>query len=75
MLIASGLMWIACAAVQRVPMYPHGSHKLDWAVQLFVLMIIGGGVYFGVCAAMGMKVLEHVRVGRGKITGETPVVR
>ena len=44
---ASALMWIACVAVQYSPGYPHGEHKLTWAIELFALMGVGGAVYFG----------------------------
>jgi putative peptidoglycan lipid II flippase len=59
MILASLLMLLACLAVQYLPFFPHGSHKLAWASQLFVLMTVGGFAYFGACAAMGMNVLEH----------------
>ncbi|HEX3357710.1 MAG TPA: lipid II flippase MurJ, partial [Tepidisphaeraceae bacterium] len=59
MLIASTLMFLACMSIQYLPHYPSGSHKLTWAIQLFVLMAVGGLVYFGACAVMGMNVMEH----------------
>lgn len=60
MLVASALMLIACIGVQYLPIYPHGSHKITWAIQLFVLMGVGGLVYFAACAVMGMNVMEHI---------------
>jgi putative peptidoglycan lipid II flippase len=60
MVIASALMWIACIGVQHLPIYPHGSHKITWAIQLFELMTVGGLAYFGACAALGMNVTEHL---------------
>jgi hypothetical protein len=35
--------------------------QLKWAIQLTVLMTTGAVVYLGVCMAMGINVLEHVR--------------
>ena len=64
MLAASAMMFAACWGVQRLPIYPHGSGKMIWAVQLIVLMTTGGLIYFGACAAMGINVLEHVRSRR-----------
>lgn len=64
MLVASALMWLACMAVQMTPIFPKeaaGHHKLTWAIQLTILMGVGGVVYLGACAAMGIKVLEHIK--------------
>jgi putative peptidoglycan lipid II flippase len=63
MVAASLLMWLACAAVQRLPFYPRGNSNVIFAVQLIMLMTAGGLTYFGACAAMGMKVMRHVRPG------------
>jgi putative peptidoglycan lipid II flippase len=62
--VATALMWLACVGVRHLPLYPHEAanhHKLTWAVQLTVLMTTGAVVYLGVCMAMGINVLEHVR--------------
>jgi putative peptidoglycan lipid II flippase len=64
MVVATALMWLACVGVRHSPLYPHEAathHKLTWAVQLTVLMTTGALVYLGVCMAMGINVLEHVR--------------
>jgi putative peptidoglycan lipid II flippase len=60
MVIASGVMWLACVAIQYTPLYPHGERKIIWAIQLVELMTVGGAVYFGLCAAMGMNVLNDL---------------
>ncbi len=60
MLIASAAMWIACVALQHTRLYPHGERKIIWAIQLVELMTLGGGVYFGLCAAMGMNVINDL---------------
>ncbi len=64
MLIASALMCAACLALPHLPIYPHGQHKITWAIQLCLLMGVGGLVYFGACAAMGMDVMQHVPLRR-----------
>jgi putative peptidoglycan lipid II flippase len=64
MLLASALMWLACIAVQYAPLYPkepHAHQKLTWAIQLTILMVIGGFVYLAACMVMGIDVLAHVR--------------
>lgn len=54
MVLASGVMWLACVGVQRLPGYPAGNTRLDWALQLAILMTLGAGVYFAVCTATGL---------------------
>ncbi len=61
MIVASGLMWIACAAVEHLPIYPVGQGKAILGCQLAILMLVGGVVYFGACAALGIDVMKHVR--------------
>jgi putative peptidoglycan lipid II flippase len=64
MLIATGLMWIACAAVPHTPLFPkepYAHQKLTWAIQLAILMTVGGVTYLAACMAMGIDVFEHVR--------------
>jgi len=62
MLLATALMFVACWSVQRVPGYPHNpdGKKLGSAIQLALLMGVGGGVYFGVCAVTGVTVLQEL---------------
>jgi putative peptidoglycan lipid II flippase len=60
MVLASAAMWLACVAFQYTPLYPHGERKIIWAIQLLELMTIGGAVYFGLCAMMGMNVLNDL---------------
>jgi putative peptidoglycan lipid II flippase len=70
MVAATLLMWAACVAVQYSPIYPQhvaGSRKVTWALQLTLLMAVGGAVYMAACAAMGIRVWEHFRQ-RGKPT-------
>jgi putative peptidoglycan lipid II flippase len=70
MVIGTALMWVACVAVRHSPLYPADpatyhrvtwTIQLKWAIQLTVLMTTGAVVYLGVCMAMGINVLEHVR--------------
>jgi putative peptidoglycan lipid II flippase len=64
MLIATAVMWLACWAIQKTPLYPSENFlrpKVRWALQLTILMTTGGIVYLAACAAMGINVLEHLR--------------
>jgi putative peptidoglycan lipid II flippase len=54
MVAASLVMWLACAGVQYLPIYPDGSGKVVWAIQLTILMLTGGAVYFGAAASLGL---------------------
>jgi putative peptidoglycan lipid II flippase len=61
MIVAMIAMGIACVLVRMLPFYPHGTSKLATAMQLGILMGVGGVTYFAACAALGLNVLEHVR--------------
>jgi hypothetical protein len=54
MVVASGVMWLACVGAQYLPLYPSGSGKLVSAAQLLILMTTGGLVYFGTAALVGL---------------------
>jgi putative peptidoglycan lipid II flippase len=71
MIAASALMCAACIGVQYLRFYPHGNSKMVWANQLAILVLVGGGVYFAACAAMGIDVLKHLR-RRPRILEITP---
>ena len=60
MFIATGLMTVACLLVQRVPGYPKGNTRIDWAVQMAIVMGVGVGVYLGACWVMGVGVIEQL---------------
>ena len=64
MLIATALMGGACMGVQKIPGFPRGSTHLIWAVQLTILMVIGGAVYFGCAYALGVNDLRLLRPRR-----------
>jgi putative peptidoglycan lipid II flippase len=61
MIAAMIAMGLACVLVRMLPFYPHGTSKLATAMQLGILMGVGGVTYFAACAALGLNVLEHVR--------------
>ncbi len=61
MLIASGVMYGVCIGVRALPIFPAGSGKLTWALQLAILMAVGGTTYFAVCLALGLDTLRHLR--------------
>lgn len=58
MLAATAVMALACWGLQNTPLYPLGEGWKVWAAQMLLTMSVGAGVYFGVCAALG---LEGVR--------------
>ena len=53
MVLATGVMGVACYAVMRSPLYPHAASRIAWAAQLAMLLVIGVVTYVGTCAAVG----------------------
>ena len=53
MLLAVGVMGLACWAVQRSPVYPRAVSRLAWAGQVAVLLGVGATTYVGTCLALG----------------------
>ena len=60
MILAAGLMWGTCVAIQWTPFWPHGTGKMVSLAQLVLLMAIGGGVYLGTCQAVGVRTLSEL---------------
>jgi len=60
MIAAAAAMGLACWGVQKLPMYPHAQNRVSWFMQSGILMAVGGGVYVGACAMMGMGVMEQI---------------
>jgi putative peptidoglycan lipid II flippase len=71
MLVASAVMCAACLAVQHASIYPIGSGKIIWGLQLMLLMTVGGISYFATCWSFGIDVLAHVRPSRRVSAQET----
>lgn len=67
MLLACAAMLAACLVVQRLPFFPHGTGKVNSAMQLSILMAVGGAVYFVACALMGLDVLRHIKPRRKRV--------
>jgi len=61
MLLATGAMVLACQGVKMLPFWPASDTRFAWAIQLLLLMAIGGAVYFAICAAGGINVLSALR--------------
>jgi putative peptidoglycan lipid II flippase len=59
MVAAAVVMGLACLALQHLPIYPRGDRKTIWLVQLLIMVSVGGFIYLGLCAAMGMDVIQH----------------
>ena len=66
MILAAGLMWGVCLAVQYAPFWPHGTGKMISLAQLVLLMAIGGGVYLGTCQVLGVRTLSELLHRRGR---------
>ena len=66
MILAAGLMWGVCVAVQWAPFWPHGTGKIVSLIQLTLLITIGGGVYLGTCQMLGVRTLSELLHRRGK---------
>jgi putative peptidoglycan lipid II flippase len=60
MCVASGVMWLVCIGMQRLPIYPHTATRLVWLTQLFALMIAGGGVYLLMCKLLGVETMRQL---------------
>jgi putative peptidoglycan lipid II flippase len=61
MLVATALMAMACWAVTKLPVYPHGATRGAWATQIALQVIAGGTVYFGACVALKVNLLSQLK--------------
>lgn len=60
MIIATGVMTLACLGVSHLPFYPQGSDQWSLLVRLLTLMSVGGLSYFAVCLLLGIQVMRHL---------------
>ena len=60
MLASTILMGGVCYAVKISPIYPHGTGRTGWAIQLSLLLAVGAGVYLGVCSLLGVTMLKDL---------------
>lgn len=58
MIVATILMTLACLVVQKLPFFPRGASHFTWAMQLSILMSIGGAVYFATVHLLGINDLR-----------------
>ena len=72
MLGATALMTAACWGLQQTPAYPSGEGSIVWGAQMAATMLVGAGVYFGVCAATGLDVVRHLLPKRKLRTAPLP---
>jgi putative peptidoglycan lipid II flippase len=68
MLIATAVMGIVCYAVKISPIYPASVGRLAWAGQLFLLLGVGAGTYLGMCAVLGVPMMNDLLPARWKKT-------
>lgn len=60
MLVATGVMGIACVALHHAPFYTHRPDRLVWAAQLTMTLACGAGVYLGCCWMLGVNTLREL---------------
>jgi putative peptidoglycan lipid II flippase len=58
MLLATAAMGVACWAVRRSPLYPLGTSRAIWAMQLALMLAIGAGIYLGLSGLLRIGLLE-----------------
>jgi putative peptidoglycan lipid II flippase len=63
LLIAGGLMYLACWGLECLPIF-RGTGKMASLVQLTLLMVVGAGVYLGACQLMGVRMLQTLLARR-----------
>lgn len=66
MFAATTLMGACLFAVMRSPVYPRGSSRLTWSLQLALLISVGAIVYLASCRVMRLDILTHLMPGRGR---------
>lgn len=59
MVVATGVMAGACLIVQHSPIYPRGDGRMMCLGQLVMTVTIGGGVFMGLCGALGVSTMQH----------------
>ena len=60
MLAATAVMGLACWGLKHTPLYPEGDGLAVWAGQMLVVMTAGAAIYFAVCGALGVGVVQHL---------------
>jgi putative peptidoglycan lipid II flippase len=60
MLAATAVMGAVLWAIRASPLYPRGAGRLVWTTQLAMLLVIGGGIYFAMCRAMGVTTMDQL---------------
>jgi putative peptidoglycan lipid II flippase len=60
MIAAAIAMTLALYAIKLSPLYPTGSGRLIWSMQLSLLLLIGAGVYLAVSYAMGLETFRQL---------------
>jgi putative peptidoglycan lipid II flippase len=60
MCVATGVMCLACLGMEHLPIYPHANARINWMIQLFLLLIVGAGVYLGTCKLLGVETMQQL---------------
>src|SRR5439155_23118982 len=60
MIAATIAMALALVAIKLSPIYPSGSGRLIWSMQLALLLAVGAGVYLAGSYAMGLETFRQL---------------
>ena len=60
MVLATGVMALACWLVILSPLYPKTQTRVAWAAQLTLILVTGGGVYLAACWLLGLDVMRQM---------------
>jgi len=60
MLLATAAMGACLFAIMHSPLYPHGQSRLIWSTQLLMLLVVGAGTYFLICALTRVEMLSQI---------------
>lgn len=66
MVIATALMAVVCIGLKMSPLYPHLYNRLGWMIQLVLLLGVGGAVYLGTCALLGVTMMRELLQRQGE---------
>jgi putative peptidoglycan lipid II flippase len=69
MLFACAAMAVACWGVQLLPIYPHSTTHIASAVQLVMLITVGGATYLLTCLCLGFRIksMMHPQTRRASV--------
>jgi putative peptidoglycan lipid II flippase len=60
MVVATAVMTAVLLALRASPIYPSGTGRLTWSMQLSLLIVAGAGVYLGMCWMLKVDTMSHL---------------